>query len=66
MTKLEGNNRWGGKFIMIEHREQYEQRGKPKLTGPPTKEELRLIRNCIVFPHILKMIQKSRDDIETA
>lgn len=66
MTKLDGNNRWATKFILPEHREQYEMRNTPQLTGPPTMDELVMIRDYIVFPHIVQMIQKSREDMSIA
>lgn len=64
MTKLDGNERWNSKMLLTEHQEQYEKRGDVKKNGQPTPEELTMIRDYILLPHMLTMIQKSIDDIE--
>ncbi|GBG06333.1 hypothetical protein PAT3040_00858 [Paenibacillus agaridevorans] len=63
MSKLDGNERWKSKMLLTEHKEQYEMRDQPKLSGRPTSEELIMIREYILYPQMLKMIQKSNDDM---
>ena len=62
MTKLEGNGRWGGKMLLTEHQEQYDQRDRTVL-GKATEEELRLIRESILLPHLMTMLQRSIGEI---
>lgn len=64
MSKLEGNERWKSKMLLTEHQEQYEVRKEPKLSGHPTSEELKLIRDYVLLPHLLTMVQKNIDDVE--
>ncbi|OUS75351.1 hypothetical protein B1748_17890 [Paenibacillus sp. MY03] len=63
MSKLDGNERWKSKILLTEHKGQYEMRDQPKLSGRPTSEELIMIRDFILYPHMLKRIQKSNDDM---
>lgn len=63
MSKLDGNERWKTKMLLTEHKEQYEQKEKLKLSGRPTTEEHTMMLGVIVFPHLLVMLQKSLDDI---
>lgn len=63
MSKLDGNNRWGGKMLLTEHQEQYDQRNNVNPAGRPTPEELEMIRDIILFPHLITMTQKSIEDI---
>lgn len=63
MSKLDGNNRWSGKMMLTEHVEQYEQRHQPKLTGPATIDELHMIRDFALYPHLIGMVQRSMDDL---
>jgi adenosyl cobinamide kinase/adenosyl cobinamide phosphate guanylyltransferase len=62
MSKLDGNGRWGGKMLLTEHQEQYEQRNRTA-AGKATAEELRLIRDSVLLPHLMTMVQKSLDEI---
>lgn len=64
MSKLDGNERWKSKMLLTEHQEQYEGRKDPKKTSHPTSEEFSMIRDYILLPHMLTMVQKSIDDIE--
>lgn len=66
MSKLDGNERWKSKMLLTEHKEQYEQREQPKLSGRPTAEELVMIRDYVIFPQLIKMLQKSLDDMSFA
>lgn len=61
--KLDGNERWKSKMLLPEHHEQYNSRGEPKLSGRPAPEELTLVRDYILMPHMLTIIQRSLDDI---
>ncbi|RKP54935.1 hypothetical protein D7Z26_06760 [Cohnella endophytica] len=63
MTKLDGNERWKSKMLLTEHQEQYQDRHNKAPTGKATIEELKLIRDSILFPHILTMTQKGLDEI---
>jgi len=62
MTKLDGNNRWGGKMLLTEHQERYDQRNGI-LAVKASAEELRLIRDSILLPHLMTMLQRSIDEI---
>jgi len=64
MSKLDGNERWKSKMLLTEHQEQYEGRNDPTKKSRPTSEELNMIRDYILLPHMLTMVQKSVDDIE--
>ncbi|GBG09357.1 hypothetical protein PAT3040_04001 [Paenibacillus agaridevorans] len=63
MSKLDGNERWKTKILLTEQKGQYEVRDQLQLTGRPSSEELIMIRDYILYPHMLKMIQKSNDDM---
>ncbi|GGG82961.1 hypothetical protein [Paenibacillus radicis (ex Gao et al. 2016)] len=66
--KLEGNGRWESSRMMLpEHREQYLQRRAPQDGKPvqvPVKEELELIRDFVLLPMMLDIVEKNRRDIE--
>jgi hypothetical protein len=64
MSKLDGNERWKSKMLLTEHQEQYENRNDPTKKSRPTSEEFNMIRDYILLPHMLTMVQKSVDDIE--
>lgn len=66
MSKLDGNDRWNAKLLLTEHHEQYEEEHavSPKTTGHPTADELRMIRDAIVLPHMLTMVQRAMDEGE--
>jgi hypothetical protein len=64
MTKLDGNNRWAGKMLLTEHQEQYQNRQSKPLTGRVTTEEIKLVRDSILLPYALTMIQKSLDELK--
>jgi len=63
MTKLDGNGRWGGKMLLTEHPEQYERRIDTVKAGKATAEDLRLIRDSILLPYLMTMIQRSIDEV---
>ncbi|WP_042160195.1 hypothetical protein [Paenibacillus gorillae] len=66
--KLEGNGRWESSRMMLpEHREQYLQRRAPQDGKPvqvPLKEELEFIRDFVLLPMMLDIVEKNRRDIE--
>lgn len=65
MSKLDGNERWKSKMLLTEHQEQYEGRNELKNAQKrPTEDELIMIRDYVLLPHMLTMVQKSIDDIE--
>jgi len=65
MSRLDGNERWKSKMLLTEHQEQYESRGANKtLKGPATSEELSLIRDSIIYPHMLTMCDKSIQEVQ--
>ncbi len=53
-------------MLMTEHQQQYDNRSQPKLTGRPTREELVMIRDFIIYPHVISMIQRSQEDVSSA
>ncbi|RKP50047.1 hypothetical protein D7Z26_19735 [Cohnella endophytica] len=63
MTKLDGNERWKSKMLLTEHQEQYQNRHNKTLTGRATNEELTMIRDVIMFPHMLTMSDKSLQEV---
>ncbi|GIQ69209.1 hypothetical protein DUZ99_12730 [Xylanibacillus composti] len=66
MSKLDGNGRWESKMALTEHVEQYEKRNQPKNLNRPTTEELAMIRDFILLPLMLTMVQKAADDIKNS
>ncbi|MBB6675509.1 hypothetical protein [Cohnella nanjingensis] len=67
MSKLQGNGRWQSKMLLTEHQEQYEGRGETaKKSGHPTPEELTLIRDYVLLPHMMTMVQKGIDDMRNS
>ncbi len=62
MSKLDGNERWKGKMLLTEHQEQYEKRDD-KPTGRATMEEMKLIRDAVLYPHMMTMVQRSIEQI---
>jgi len=64
MSKLSGNERWKTKMLLTEHQEQYEKRDNKTLKGRATAEELTLIRDSIMYPHMLTMCDKSLQEVK--
>jgi hypothetical protein len=65
MSKLDGNERWKSKMLLTEHQEQYEQRHAVKVSSArPTEQEMKMIRDSILLPYMLSMVDKSLQDIE--
>ncbi|MHA7963349.1 hypothetical protein ACX93W_04315 [Paenibacillus sp. CAU 1782] len=66
MSKLDGNERWKSKMLLTEHQEQHDQRGQIPVSGRPGLEELTMIRDYIMFPHIIAMLQKGMEHIRVS
>jgi hypothetical protein len=66
MSKLDGNERWKSKMALTEHVEQYEKRNEPKNQGRPTSEELTMVRDYVLLPLLLTMVQKAADDVKNS
>jgi hypothetical protein len=66
MSKLDGNGRWESKMVLTEHVDQYGKRNEPKNTNRPTTEELTMVRDYVLMPHMLTMVQKAADEIKNS
>jgi hypothetical protein len=63
MSKLDGNERWKSKMLLTEHQEQYENRRDIKNSrNRPTADEFKMIRDYILLPYMLSMVQKNIED----
>jgi hypothetical protein len=63
MSKLDGNERWKSKMLLTEHQEQYENRRDIKNSrNRPTEDEFKMIRDYILLPYMLSMVQKNIED----
>lgn len=67
--KLNGNGRWESSRMMLpEHREQYLERKhsmeKEQEITLPTQEEMELIREFIILPMLLSIVDKNCREIE--
>ncbi|MBB6732688.1 hypothetical protein [Cohnella zeiphila] len=63
MNKLSGNERWKSKMLLTEHQEQYPSRNEPMIKGRPTTDEVTMIRDYIMLPHMLTMTDRAYQDI---
>ncbi|NRR01250.1 hypothetical protein HP570_03250 [Brevibacillus sp. RS1.1] len=66
--KLQNNGRWESSRMMLpEHREQYlsrkNQQQEPVKPELPSKEELELIRDSVLLPMILTIVDKNSTEI---
>jgi hypothetical protein len=66
ISKLDGNGRWESKMVLTEHVEQYEHRNEAKLLNRPTTEELTMVRDYVLLPLMLTMVQKAADEIKNS
>lgn len=66
MSKLDGNERWKTKMLLTEHQEHYDNRGEQNYSNRPTPEEFTMIRDYVLLPHMLTMVQKCVDDIDNS
>jgi hypothetical protein len=64
MSKLDGNERWKSKMLLPEHHEQYQERGRRPASGVPSEEELRMIRDSVLLPHLLTMVQRGLQEVQ--
>lgn len=62
MSRLDGNGRWQTKMLLTEHQEQYEKRRETP-SGYAKPEELKMIRDSIMLPHMLTLSNKSLEDL---
>ncbi|WP_255570738.1 hypothetical protein [Cohnella sp. CFH 77786] len=53
-------------MLLTEHQEQFESRNQPKATGKATTEELTMIRDYVLLPHILTILQNSLNDVQNS
>nr|WP_207952083.1 hypothetical protein [Paenibacillus turpanensis] len=54
-------------MLLTEHQEQYENRNDTsKSSKRPSEDELKMIRDSILLPHMVTMVQKSLTDIENS
>jgi hypothetical protein len=63
-NKLQGKERWKSKMLLTEHQEQYQSRHSRPESGRATSEELKLIRDSIMLPHMLTMCDKSLQEVK--
>jgi len=63
MSKLDGNNRWNGKMLLTEHQEQYDARQTKTPSGRATIAELTKVRDVIMYPHMLTLIDRAVEDV---
>ena len=66
MSKLDGNGRGESKMALTEHVEQYEKRNEIKNFNRPSTDELIMIRDFILLPHMLNMVQRAADEIKSS
>lgn len=67
--KLEGNGRWeSSRMFLPEHREQHNERGKPNGNHSkfPTAEEMENIRQYILLPIMMTIVENNCRTIETS
>jgi len=64
VSKLDGNERWKTKMLLTEHKEQYTRRHQPQLSGMPSSDELTMIRDGVVLPHILSMLHHGIEQVK--
>lgn len=51
-------------MLLTEHQEQYESRNHPKPAGQATPEELTMIRDYVLLPHLLTILQNSMAEVQ--
>ncbi|WP_116061917.1 hypothetical protein [Cohnella phaseoli] len=62
--KLEGNGRRSVKMLLTDHTAKYEQRDLTKRSGKPNADELLWIRDTILLPHLMTMLQRAHDEVK--
>jgi len=64
MSKLDGNKRWqSSKMLLTEHQEQYDARRNKPASGRATTAELTMIRDVIMYPHLLTLCDRALEDV---
>jgi len=63
VSKLDGNERWQSKMLLPEHQEQYDSRHE-KPSGHPSPDELTMVRDYVLLPYMMKMVQKCMDELQ--
>lgn len=66
MSKLDGNVRWQSKMLLTEHQEQYESRNNEKPAGYATPEELTMIRDYVLLPHLSTILQNCLEEVRNS
>lgn len=64
MSKLDGNERWKSKMLLTEHQEQYDHRHGRPAANRPSEEELRMVQDYLILPHMLTMVGNAIDEIK--
>jgi hypothetical protein len=59
-----GADRWTTKFLLKEHIEGYETRNEKPMGDQPTIEELTMMRDYILLPFLLTVVQRNIDKMK--
>lgn len=59
-----GADRWTTKFLLKEHIEGYETRNEKPMGDQPTVEELTMMRDYILLPYLLTVVQRNIDKMQ--
>lgn len=60
-----GEDRWTTKFLLKEHTEAYGERYDKPVGDQPADEEWILMRDYILMPHLLTVVQRNIDQLST-
>lgn len=63
MSKLDGNVRWGSKLLLTEHHEKYNKAKEDKTPTKASVEEIGMIRDWIMYPHMLTICDNCIRDV---
>jgi hypothetical protein len=64
MSKLDGNERWKTKMLLAEHQEQYDNRRRERNANRPSEEELRMVQDYVILPHMLTMVDNGIEELK--
>lgn len=64
MSKLDGNERWQSKMLTPEFVEAYDNRHQQPQAGPLSPEQLTMIKDAVLLPHLQTMVAKAIQDME--
>ncbi|WP_246042102.1 hypothetical protein [Cohnella pontilimi] len=53
-------------MLLTEHQEQYESRNNRKPEGQATPEELTMIRDYVLLPHLLTILQNCLEEVQNS